>query len=73
MTKGCLAGTPSFLRQWLAPSCLLFGCLCSLDALLPHALGKWQPAECPQPCCALRLQVGAPSQSGDHFEMSSLK
>ena len=73
MTKGCLAGTPSFLRQSLAPSCLLFGCLCFLDALLPHALGTWQPAECLLPCCSYKLPAGAPLQSGVHFERSSLK
>ena len=73
MPRDCLAGTPSFSKQSLAPSCLLFGCLCFHGALLPPALGTWQPAECPQPCCAYKLPVGVASQSGAHFEMSSEK
>ena len=73
MPMGCLAGTPSFLKQ--SPACALTLCgLIGYHLLLPApAQETKQPAECPQPCCAYTLPAGAPSQSGDHFEMSSEK
>ena len=57
------------------PACALTLCgLIGYHLLLPPPAQETKPRElCPQPCCFYMLPAGAPSQSGVHFEMSSLK
>ena len=55
MSRDCLASQPSAGTRW--PACfarLLFCFLCFHDALLPRALGKQQPDECPQTLLVLQ-------------------
>ena len=63
MSRGCLPSLPSSLKPWLAAGAMLCGLLGYHLLLLPPAVKTGLPSECPQPCCALRLQAAAASRS----------